>query len=120
MTLVIYNTPITNPCEKPRFLNLGSLKFKGNPYNSDERSREEVHLLEGQNLQRNLEITVDIQNLCPPPIPFHETVNIKVLPILFITTSVNLFVSDFLLFRLLQGSITFLITLTYFKYTAHF
>ena len=121
--LIVNNTLIENtysPRRDPRFLYLATHKHNSNPHISDTRRRKEFLRLEETSLELKFEINVKFHNLSPHPIPSHTTVNFKSLPHPFIATNLNLFVSDHPPFRLLHGSITFLNTLTFLKYTAQF
>ena len=119
-SLIVNSTLVNNPRQDPRFLYLATHKLNSNPHISDARRRKEFLRLEDTNLELKFEITVKFHNLSPHPIPSHTTVHCKSLPHPFITTNLNLFVSDHPPFRLLHGSITFLNTLTFLKYTAQF
>ena len=116
--LIVNNTLVNSPRQDPRFLYLATHKLNSNPHISDARRRKEFLRLEDTNLELKFEITVKFHNLSPHPIPSHTTFRFKSLPHPFIATNFSLFVSDNPPFRLLHGSITFLNTLTYLKYTA--
>ena len=118
--LIVNNTLVNSPRQDPRFLYLATHKLNSNPHISNARRRKEFLCLEDTNLELKFEITVKFYNLSPHPIPSHTTVNFKSLPHPFIATILSLFVSDHPPFRLLHGSITFLNTLTFLKYTAQF
>ena len=118
--LIVNHTLVNSPRQDPRFLYLATHKFISNPHISDTRRRKEFLRLEKPSLELKLEINVKFHNLSPHPIPSHTTVNFKSLPHPFIATNLSLFVSDHPPFRLLHGPITFLNTLTFLKYTAHF
>ena len=118
--LIVNHTLVNNPRQDPRFLYLATHKLNSNPHISDARRRKEFLRLEETSLELKFEINVKFHNLSPHPIPSHTTLNFKTLPHPFIVTNLNLFVSDHPPFRLLHGSITFLNTLTFLKYTAQF
>ena len=118
--LIVNNTLVSSPRQDPRFLYLATHKLNLNPHISNVRRRKEFLCLEDTNLELKFEIIVNFHNLSPHPIPSHTTVNFKSLPHPFIATNLSLFVSDHPPFRLLHGSITFLNTLTFLKYTAQF
>ena len=118
--LTVNNTFVSSPRQDPRFLYLATHKVNSNPHISNVRRRKEFLRLEDANLELKFKITVKFHNLSPHPIPSHTTVNFKSLPHPFIATNLSLFVSDHPPFRLLHGSITFLNTLTFLKYTAQF
>ena len=118
--LIVNNTLVNSPRQDPRFLYLATHKLNSNRHISDTRRRKEFLRLEEPNLELKFEINVKFHNLSPHPIPSHTTVNFKSLPHPFIATNLSLFVSDNPPFRLLHGSITFLNTLTFLKYTAQF
>ena len=118
--LIVNNTLVNSPRQDPRFLYLATHKLNSNRHISDTRRRKEFLRLEEPNLELKFEINVKFHNLSPHPIPSHTTVNFKSLPHPFIATNLSLFVSDSPPFRLLHGSITFLNTLTFLKYTAQF
>ena len=65
-------------------------------------------------------IALKFYNPSPGPSPSDTTVNCKSIPHPFIATNLSLSVSDHPPYRLLHGSIAFLNTLTYPKYTAQF
>ena len=118
--LIVNHTLVKSPRQDPRFLYLATHKLTTNPHISDTRRRKEFLRLEKTSLELKFEINVKLHNLSPHPIPSHTTVNFKSLPHPFIATNLSLFVSDHPPFRLLHGSITFLNTLTFLKYTAQF
>ena len=118
--LIVNNTLVSSPRQDPRFLYLPTHKPNSNPHISNLRRRKEFLRLKDANLELKFEITVKFHNLSPHPIPSHTTVNFKSLRHPFIATNLSLFVSDHPPFRLLHGSITFLNTLTFLKYTAQF
>ena len=118
--LIVNHTLVNNPRQDPRFLYLATHKLNSNPHISDARRRKEFLRLEETSLELKFEINVKFHNLSPHPIPSHTTVNFKSLPHPFIATNLSLFVSDHPRFRLFHGSITFLNTLTFLKYTAQF
>ena len=117
----LLNIDLRFPLSKdPRFLYLATHKLNSNLHISDTRRRKEFLRLEEPSLELKFEINVKFHNLSPHPIPSHTTVIFKSLPHPFIATNLSLFVSDHPPFRLLHGSITFLNTLTFLKYTAQF
>ena len=118
--LIVNNTLVNSPRQDPRFLYLATHKPNSNIHISNTRRRKEFLRLEETSLELKFEINVKFHNLSPHPIPSHTTVNFKSLPHPFIATNLSLFVSDNPPFRLLHGSITFLNTLTFLKYTAQF
>ena len=118
--LIVNHTLVNSPRQDPRFLYLATHKLNSNLHISDTRRRKEFLRLEEPSLELKFEINVKFHNLNPHPIPSHTTVNFKSLPHPFIATNLSLFVSDHPPFRLLHGSITFLNTLTFLKYTAQF
>ena len=118
--LIVNHTLVNSPRQDPRFLYLATHKLNSNLHISDTRRRKEFLRLEEPNLELKFEINVKFHSLSPHPIPSHTTVNFKSLPNPFIATNLSLFVSDHPPFRLLHGSITFLNTLTFLKYTAQF
>ena len=118
--LIVNHTLVNSPRQDPRFLYLATHKLNSNLHISDTRRRKEFLRLEEPSLELKFEINVKFHNLSPHPIPSHTTVNFKSLPHPFIATNLSLFVSDHPPFRLLHGSITFLNTLTFLKYTAQF
>ena len=118
--LIVNNTPVNSPRQDLRFLYLATHKLNSNPNISNERRGKEFHRLDNTNLEIKFEITAEFHNLSPHPTPSHTTVNFKSLPHPFIVTNLSLFVSNHPPFRLLHGSITFLNTLTFLKYTAQF
>ena len=118
--LIVNHTFVNSPRQDPRFLYLATHKLNSNPHISDTRRRKEFLRLEEPSLELKFEINVKFHNLSPHPIPSHTTVNFKSLPHPFIAPNLSLFVSDHPPFRLLHGSITFLNTLTFLKYTAQF
>ena len=118
--LIVNDTHVNSPRQDPRFLYLATHKLNSNPNISNECRRKELQRLDTKNLEIKFEIAVKFHNLSPHPIPSHTTVNFKSLPHPFMATNLSLFVSDQPRFRLLHGSITFLNTLTYPKYTAQF
>ena len=119
-SLIVNKTLVNSPRQDPRFLYLATHKLNLNPHISDTRRRKEFLRLEETSLELKFEINVKFHNLSPHPLPSHTTVNFKSLPHPFIATNLGLFVSNHPPFRLLHGSITFLNTLTFLKYTAHF
>ena len=118
--LIVNNTLVNSPRQDPRFLYLATHKLNSNPHITNTRRRKEFLRLEETSLELKFEINVKFHNLSPHPIPSHTTVSFKSLPHPFIATNLSLFVSDHPPFRLLHGSITFLNTLTFLKYTARF
>ena len=118
--LIVNHTLVNSPRQDPRFLYLATHKLNSNPHISDTRRRKEFLRLEEPSLELKFEINVKFHNLSPHPIPSHTTVNFKSLPHPFIATNLSFFVGDHPPFRLLHGSITFLNTLTFLKYTAQF
>ena len=118
--LIVNHTLVNSPRQDPRFLYLVTHKLNSNLHISDTRRRKEFLRLEEPSLELKFEINVKFHYLSPHPIPSHTTVNFKSLPHPFIATNLSLFVSDHPPFRLLHGSITFLNTLTFLKYTAQF
>ena len=116
--LIVNDTLVNSPHQDPRFLYLAIHKLNSSTNISNGRRRKEFQRLDTTNIEIKFEITAKFHNLSPHPIPFHITVNFKSLPHAFIATNLSLFVSDHPPFRLLHGSITFLNTLTYLKYTA--
>ena len=118
--LIVNHTLVNSPRQDPRFLYLATHKLNSNLHISDTRRRKEFLRLEEPSLELKFEINVKFHNLSPHPIPSHTTVIFKSLPHPFIATNLSLFVSDHPPFRLLHGSITFLNTLTFSKYTAQF
>ena len=118
--LIGNDTLINSPRQDPRILYLATHKPNSNLNISNERRRKDFYRLDNTNLEFKFEITAEFHNLGAHPIPSHTTVNFKSLPHPFFATNLSLFVSDHLPFRLLHGSITFLNTLTFLKYTAQF
>ena len=118
--LIVNDTLVNSPRQDPGCLYLFTHKRNSKTNISNERRRKEFQRLDTTNLEIKFEITAKFHNLSPHPIPSRTTVKFKSLPQPFITTNLSLFVSDHPPFRLLHGSITFLNTLTYLKYTAHF
>ena len=119
-SLIVNHTLVNGPRQDPRFLYLATHKLNSNLHISDTGRRKEFLRLEEPSLELKFEINVKFHNLSPHPIPSHTTVNFKSLPHPFIATNLSLFVSDHPPFSLLHGSITFLNTLTFLKYTAQF
>ena len=118
--LIVNDTLINSPWQDHLFLYLATHKLISNPNISNERRRKEFHRLDNTNLEIKFEITAKFHILSPHPIPSHTTVSFKSFPQPFIVTNLSLFVSDHPPFRLLHGSITFLNTLIFLKYTAQF
>ena len=107
--LIVDNTVIQSPRLDPRFRFLAIHKSTNRPSISATRKNTDLKRLDTNSLHFKVEITVEVENLNPHPISTHAQVHFKTTPHPFITTNLNLFVSDDPPFPLINGSITFLL-----------
>ena len=118
--LIVDNTLVQSPRHDPRFRFFATHKITNHPSISATRRNTELQRLDTNSLQLKFEVTVDFENLNPHPIPTHTRVRFKTTPHPFITTHLNLFVSDDHPFHLINGSITFFNTISHLKYSTQF
>ena len=102
--LLVDNTLIRSPRQDPRFRFLAIHKITNHPSISATRRNTELQRLDTNSLQPKFEISVDFENLNPHPSSTHAHVHFKTTPHPFITTNLNLFVSDDPPYLLLNAS----------------